>query len=77
MMENDLNNKLRNFGNSLDDQLKGVESDISRALKEIAKMKDNPELQKLSAEFIANAKAGNPVNEEAYIKKALELCQSK
>ena len=40
-------------------------------------MKDNPELQKLSAEFIANAKAGNPVNEEAYIKKALELCQSK
>jgi hypothetical protein len=77
MMENDLNNKLRNFGNSLDDQLKGVESDISRALKEIAKMKDNPELQKLSAEFIANAKAGNPVNQEAYIKKAMELCQLK
>jgi hypothetical protein len=76
-MENDLNNKLRNFGNSLDDQLKGVESDISRALKEIAKMKDNPELQKLSAEFIANAKAGNPVNQEAYIKKAMELCQLK
>jgi hypothetical protein len=40
-------------------------------------MKDNPELQKLSAEFIANAKAGNPVNQEAYIKKAMELCQLK
>lgn len=77
MIKNGLNNKLRNFGNSLDDQLKGAESDISKAMKEISKMKDNPELQKLSAEFIANAKAGNPVNEEAYIKKALELCQSK
>ena len=77
MMKNNLHNKLRDFGNLLDTQLIGAESDISKAMKEISKMKDNPELQKLSAEFIANAKAGNPVNEEAYIKKALELCQSK
>lgn len=70
-MDNNLNNKLKDFGKILDQQLKESENSMSNAMKNINGM-NNPALEKLSKEFIANAKAGNPINVDAYLKEALE-----